>query len=154
MAVMKIRPYWEGQTSAPVRHGPVGVGETFEAGSPLVVDAGQLDEGGTDPTNIVGFAAIDVTGLTAGTEIPYHPAEGGAFLGTLRTGTSAYTLAAADIYAEVGLTVQSNGVWALDVAKTGATGRVRILGSVDPIGTSDARVIFKVSADQLLTFDS
>lgn len=122
--------------------------ETWKKGAILINDAtGYLAEGGSNPTSIVGVAINAVTSASAGAVVQYVPALSSiCFVGTLddmnAEGTGA--LAQAQVNVKYGLTVNSNGIWVVDINKTSdATVRVVVTGLVDQVGDVLGRVRFR-----------
>ena len=126
------------------------------AGAPLVRDTStfELEEwaGGSDVVNIVGFSAHDLSG-TAGTDVGYYEANDyNLFAVSMINGTDAIALAVTHLGVAYSL-IKSGTNWYVNVADT-TNDVVEVVGCIDPIGDSNARVICRVvrlkQADVLL----
>jgi len=135
----------------PTYNVPEAATQTYKQGALLAISAGYAQELATNGALIVGFAAAPGMNLTtAGTAQ-------GAFDGLAKiipalphvqfemnidsAGTlGAYTSLVTNIGSSYGVTKDSNGVWYIDVDKTGGIARVIVTGFRDPIGTVGARV--------------
>ncbi|MFA7257678.1 MAG: hypothetical protein WC047_08905 [Kiritimatiellales bacterium] len=118
------------------------------AGAPLEYTAGTIEDlatGGADTGKVIGIAVKNATGTT-GAAVPYYEANDyNLFEGSLVDGTGDHVLAASDIGAIYGL-IDAGGAgaakWYVDYSNT-TQDKVVIVGCVDPIGDTNARVIFR-----------
>ena len=129
--------------------GPEAATQSFKKGALLIDSSGYLAEGGTDPTNIIGVSEEAASGTT-GNDVRFTPALPNVlFEGRLLGAAAAdHVLVATNRYAEYGLTKDSDGYWYVNVSKTGADARFRILEFVDAVGTTNARVRGVFTLDQ------
>jgi hypothetical protein len=126
--------------------------QAFLAGAPLVASTGKLAEGGAAPTAIVGFSAHQAG--PDGSKVRYYPATPQhVFEGTFRNGAAAVALTQTDLFVAYGLLKAANDVWVVDKNQTTTAARVTIVAfrSEDEIGKEDARVLFVVHNDQMLS---
>ena len=131
-----------------------GASQTFKKGSPIIFTSGYAVTGGSNPGDIVGFAEeAGENNSTAGAKkVRVLLADGGqVFEGTFANNGDAVALAQTDLGLDYGLTAQAvTGLWYVDKNITaGANARVTIVGFRDAVGTSNARVYFKVQNDQV-----
>jgi len=150
MAVQAIK-YARGRTqSTPLEHGEEGSGtQTFEEGSPLIINGQRIDGAATEPVdNIVGIALADASGTTD-TDVMYVKAlSGTVFEGNIGTSITVGDIAATDMNALYPLQ-QSGEDWFVD--KTDNTAPcVRIIRFVDAVGTTNGRVQFEFLEDTLI----
>lgn len=133
-----------GHTSTISLTGPEAASETYKKGAVLVAASGKLQEGGANPVGIVGVAEEPGENLASGSpKVRYVPAlPNQMFEGSIDDngdlGNGA--IAAADLYAEYGVTEDAAGVWYIDKGKTTTLARFRILEFVDAVGTVNGRV--------------
>lgn len=130
--------------------------QTFKKGAPLVftgvVNTGgnTVQEGGADPTNIVGIAeeAGENNAVAGAKKVRCTPLTGDyVFEGILGNGdTTDYTLAVTDIGDVFGITKAADNGWFVDKQKATIFGassvRVRVTGIKDAAGTVNGRVQF------------
>ena len=119
--------------------------QSWYAGAPLVYDAStkEIEEwaGGTDATLPVGVAVSKASG-TAGTAVSYYEANPvNLFEGSLINGTDAYVLLGTELGKSYSL-VKSSNDWYVDIADTTTT-RVEVVGLIDDVGDTNARVIVR-----------
>lgn len=154
MATWDIRPItparW--QESEAYRTFPLAASQDFAKGAPMVFTSGAntVEEGGADPSPIIGFAtaaASDYEGFddTFGNVSPFMPialAEGNVFRGTLE---ATYVEATHVIGFECGLVEDATGYWVLDAADT-TNVAARIVGFDDDVEDGDVNppVLFVV----------
>ncbi|MCH7761297.1 hypothetical protein IIA15_07880 [candidate division TA06 bacterium] len=155
MAIQKIIPSTRmGMNATPSESAPESASETFLEGAILVENAGRAEEGGVNPTDILGVAAEpgDNNSVAGAGTVRYIPAIPSLqFEGTLSDDVGGgYTSLAADLLQEFGLTKATNNNYFVDKSKTGANGRVRVRRFKDPVGTVDARVLFEFSFDHMI----
>ena len=152
MAVIKMRAADSGyHTSVPVGHGPENAAQSWERGALLIADVatGEIDEGATDAVDLILGIAHAAASTVAGTDVMYTQARPGVrFLGSMGTSLTAGDLAAADLFAEYPLTL-TTGDWFINTTDN-TTPCVRIVEFVDPVGTTNATVIFEFLTDTLL----
>ena len=123
-----------------VRHGKEEVSMSYKAGAPLVNDTGQVEECGADPTNLVGFALHDASGVENSDVMFVVPREDDEIEATLTTSAFAYALLGTELENRYGLAKDATtGFWYIDQAETTAD-VVVITGFVSPIGTVNPRV--------------
>lgn len=123
--------------------------QDFIAGAPLEYTSGTIEDlatGGADTGKVIGIAAKDATGVT-GAQVPYYEAcDSNLFEGSLVAGTGDHILAAADIGAVYGI-IDAGSVgamkWYVDYSNT-TQKKVQVVGCIDLIGDTNARVIFRV----------
>lgn len=97
-----------------------GAAQTFKLGAAVVITAGLVVECGADPALILGFACHDATkNLPATDDLVAIAEEGKKFWCSYVGGTPV-------LLTDYGLTKQADGIWALDVAKTGASARLEV----------------------------
>jgi hypothetical protein len=141
----------EGLSSTPSRVAPEKASQTFKRGAVLVNNLGYLEKGGVNPRAVVGVS--EEPGESAATDgaktcryVPALPHV--VFEGSIDTSAALGTgaVAAADLFAEYGLTEDPAGVWYVDKAKAtaGTTSVGRLVELVDPVGTVNGRVRFIV----------
>lgn len=129
---------------------PEAATQTFKQGAVIVTSAGYAQEAGVDPSAIVGVAAmpgsnLDTAGVAKGAYdgacrmIPALPHSQFEFTLDSAAGTP-YASLATDMGAAYGLTKDANGLWYVDVDKTGGQAAVNVVGFRDPVGTAQARV--------------
>ena len=126
-----------------------GLGEeanqTYKAGAPLVYDSSELEilaSSGADTAAVVGIAAKDATG-TAGSAVPIYEANDyNLFAGSLINSSTAHVLVATNIGKDYAL-VQSSNDWYIDISDDTTNTKVVIVGIIDDIGDTNARVIFR-----------
>lgn len=117
--------------------------QSFKEGAVLVWSSGKVAEGGTDPSSIVGVAAHEASGVTDSAVMVYPALPNVVYRGVLTTASTAHTLAQANLGAVFGIAKGTDGAWFVDQSDTAAANvRVRIVGFVDPVGTSDGEVLF------------
>lgn len=129
-------PCWEFKEAA---------GQSFKAGAPVIFSSGgsTIEIAGADPTVIVGVAAHAASGVTNATCRVLPAVPGAVFQGVYGGSSNPHTLAQADVGDVCGLAVAASGAWHLDADDTAvATVRARIVGLVDPAGTTDGEVLF------------
>lgn len=134
--------------SSDIATAPVDGAASWVRGAVVVNVSGELEEGGANPTAIAGIATYTHPPTNSyATDIgKYHPALPGVEFeasvdnnGAIDTGA----IAAAQQFAAFGITQDSDGVWYVDLGKTGATVvRVRVTRLLDPVGTVNGRVRF------------
>jgi hypothetical protein len=141
----------EGLSSTPSRVAPEKASQTFKRGTVLVNNGGYLEKGGVNPRAIVGVSEEPgENGASDGAKsCRYVPAlMHVVFEGSIDTSSALGTgaIAAADLFAEYGLTEDPSGVWYVDKAKaTAGTSSVgRLVELVDAVGTVNGRVRFIV----------
>lgn len=123
---------------------PEKSGQTFIKGAVLVDNAGFLEEGGANPTNIVALAAGagHNTDADGDKDITFVPVKGRLIeasiddSGDLGNGA----IADADLHNEYAIVQDADGVWYVDKAVEGANGRFRITKFKDAVGTTQGRV--------------
>ena len=146
MARFKLLPAQrEGLYSTPSRVNPEAATQTFSEGALLINNAGNLQEAGVDPVDIIGVSAeAGHNAAAAAKSVRYHPAlPHVVFEGSIDDSNAIGTgaIAATDLHAAYGLTLNT-GVWYVDKFKTGAQARVVIVGFKDPLTTVNGRVYF------------
>lgn len=118
--------------------------QTWVRGAVLVAASGRLSEGSSDPTAIVGIAVHGVTSAAADATVHYIPAAADQeFIMSLDDGSDIGTgaLALSQRYSKFGITEDSDGVWYVDINKTGAAElRVVVIDLIDEIGDTSGRV--------------
>lgn len=147
--------------STPSLHGKAAAGATngqwVKGGIAIITtggvgQVGWLTDGPADPTGIAGIFEQDgPQAADSQTVVRFIPCLAGvAFEGTLG-GAAGVTIVSTDsmLWQEYGLTESAN-LWRIDTSKQGATGRVRIIGFRDPIGTADARAFFTFTQDNTI----
>ena len=131
-----------------MRTAPVDAAATWVRGAVLVDVTGELEEGGADPTSIVGIANHDHPPTNEfATDIGKHaPAlPGYEFEASVDDSSAIDTgaIAATDQYTAFGITEDASGVWYVDKNKTAAGDvRVRVTKLLDAVGTVNGRVRF------------
>ena len=136
----------EGKDGVIVNKGPgEEASQTYKAGAPLSEEATSKEllewPGTTNASLIVGMAVKDATGTT-GADVPYYEANPyNLFAGTVINATSAIALAASHINLACSL-IKSGNDWLVDIADT-TTEKVYIIAPIDPIGDTNARVVFR-----------
>lgn len=138
----------QGMVSVPKDEAPAVSAQTWLKGGVLVANGGELQEGGTNPTDIVGVAIHKNPPTNTTSETGYYvPArEHIEFVGSIDDngdlGNGAIALT--DRYTAYGITEDSSGVWYVDKGKTAAADvRVVITGFQDAVGTTNGRVYFQ-----------
>ena len=118
--------------------------QSYKIGAPLEYTTGTIEAlatGGADTGKVIGIAVKDATAVT-GAAVPYYEANDyNLFEGTLIATTSDHVLAVADIGTQYGI-LDSGTNWYVDKDNTSQK-KVVIVGCVDPIGDTNARVIFR-----------
>lgn len=137
-----------GVKNAPTLSYPEAASQTFKKGAPIIFTSGgtTVEEGGADPTSIIGIADHDGNNSTASADLTYTtPLTEITFDGILGNGdTTDYTLLAADVGDKYGITKAAGGGWFVDKQKTAVLScRVVVLSLKDPAGTVNGRVRFK-----------
>ena len=137
----------EGKDGAIVdKTGAVGeaASQDYKIGAPLEYTAGTIEAlatGGADTGQVIGIALKDAT-ETTGAAVPYYEAnDSNLFAGTLVATASDHVLAVANLGAVYGI-LDSGDDWYVDVDNTSQK-KVVIVGCIDPIGDTNARVIFR-----------
>ena len=131
-----------------MRTAPVDAAAAWERGAVVIDVSGELEEGGVNPTSIVGIAnAKHPPTNEFATDIGKHlPAlHGVEFEASIDDSSAIDTgaIAAADQYTAYGITEDASGVWYVDKNKTAAADvRVRITKLLDDVGTINGRVRF------------
>jgi hypothetical protein len=132
---LPFRPaYIEGGGTVPIRHYVVKSSETFVAGAPLTINAGEVDEIDTDDVTLIvgvaGAANATAFGYDAGDSptvitgrsdtVPVHVANRSTvFQGQLSNGTFSLVVPdAANVGTAYGIIKQSDGTWTVDEADT------------------------------------
>ena len=152
MAVIKIRVADAGfGGSVAVGHGPEDASQTWEPGSVLIADVatGEILEASDEPVDLImGIAMADASTVT-GNDVMYWKAIPGArFIGSMGTSLTAGDIAAADLFAEYPLQLDTNE-WYVDTTDN-TNPAVRIVEFIDPVGTTNGTVIFEFLTDTLL----
>lgn len=137
-----------GVKNAPTLTYPEAASQTFKKGAPIVFTSGgtTVEEGGTNPTFIIGIADHDGQNTTASAkDTATTPLTELTFEGILGNGDlTDYTLLAADVGDRYGITKAAGGGWFVDKQKTAVLNcRVVVLRLKDPAGTVNGRVFFK-----------
>ena len=135
---------------SPVEKFIEGASQTYKAGAPIILASGKVIEA-TSPVNAtnkaVGLAVAKATGVTnaEALSLALDPAYM-LFEGTLSNATAGtHTLAQTDIGLIYPILKDSGtGNWYLDANATAAAGGF-VVAAREPIGTVDARVIFRVT---------
>lgn len=127
-------------------YGPKGASEAWEQGAQLIEHDAQLDESGSDPAanTVVGIAAEDTTtAAAAGVLVPYYPNMPNViWVGTINISTGGYVTDGSEFLTEYGTLIDADGIHYINQADT--TGpSVRVIGYLDPIGTTNSRVYFQ-----------
>lgn len=152
MAVIKIRPADAGfSSSVAVGHGPENAAQTWERGSVLLADVatGEVTEAADEPTDLIlGIAMADASTVTSNDVMYWKAVPGVRFIGSMGTSLTAGDLVAADLFAEYPLQLDTNE-WYVDTTDNTAPA-VRIVEFIDPVGTTNATVIFEFLTDTLL----
>jgi hypothetical protein len=134
-----------GLYSTPGMEAPEGASQTFKKGAILVASSGNLVEGGTNPSALVGIADRDGQNASAGVKkVQFTPlVEGILFEASLDSAGAlgTYVSLATDLFAEYGVTKDAAGIWYIDVDKTGANGRFRVMEFMSPVGSTFTRVL-------------
>ena len=130
--------------------------QTFKTGAPLVRDSSSKEieiwAGGTDTTAIEGVALHDASG-TAATAVGYYEASPtNLFQGSIVNGTADIALAASHLGSKYSLVASGND-WYVDIADTTTT-KVQIVGCIDPIGDTGARVVFRFLDDKQASYQN
>jgi hypothetical protein len=147
-----------GFLSTPSIHGKAAAGATDGAwlkgavavGTVAPGALGFVKKGGTDPAGIIGVFEQDgpqaADSQTLVRMVPAIP--GVVFEGSIGGASAATPVNSADghLWQEYGISETAN-LWRIDTSKTGATGRVRVCGFRDPVGTPDGRVFFTFTID-------
>lgn len=124
----------------------------------VIVDSdrdGYIQEGGTDPTDIIGFGLHDSGNnatLGAKSMLVALAIAGALFSGTLEDETNDnHVLVASDLLAEFGLTKDvTTSYWVVDENKKDTTtSRVRVVRLLDAIGDTRGRVLFTPTHDAI-----
>lgn len=121
--------------------------QTFVKGAVLIDNgSGYLAEGGANPTGILGIADEDAhnDGAAGTSKIAFTPAIPNVLFEASLDQASAlgtYVSLQTDLWAEYGITEDASGIWYVDVDKTGATGRFRIVEFIDAVGSTFTRVL-------------
>lgn len=142
-------------TSTPCESGPEAASQNYVRGAPLVYDAnGRIQEGGTDPTGILGFAQHDGNNGAAGAATAHwtSTAVSPEFIGSVDDGSSegTGTSALTQVGARYGLTRTSQTGnearrWYVDTNKTAINlQRVEVTELIDAAGTTEGRVAFRL----------
>lgn len=141
-----------GLTSVPHQNGLEGSSQTFKRGAPLVGSSGYLVEG-TGPIDtsdaVVGFACRDANNDTNHAILLYWPAlPMVVFEGLLsNSSTSSHVLAQADLLTAYALAKDATTLaWYVDFFNT-TNPSAFVFDVIDPIGTTDGRVLFCVIDD-------
>lgn len=126
-----------GAQADPGWSGPEAASQTWKAGALLTSTAGLLVEASANPRSIIGVAAEDASGVTS-KEVRYYPiGANNIFEITLdkAAGLGTRAIAAADLYSEFGVTLNT-GVWYLDIDKTtgGTNTTCLVVGFLDVVG--------------------
>ena len=142
---------------------PLAASETFKKGACIVETSGAetVEEAGTDPALIVGFATAgaadyawkyDTFGHVTGTPVPVAKCKETIFRGSLSDAASASAVTIADVSAEVGkqyglVLDATTGYWVVDHAET-SNKRVQIVKIDDAAldGDGNIPVLFRVLA--------
>jgi hypothetical protein len=129
-----------------VREGTVegkeAASQTFKKGAPLVLNTGLLEEAGTAPATIIGFAAEDATGTTSA-KCHYWPAKAGVKYQVVLDDA----LAQAQIGANYGIVKDpTTGYWYLLAADTGDQFTIKAFDPRYAIGDTKAVVYATVDA--------
>ena len=152
MAVIKIRPADAGfSSSVAVGHGPEDASQTWERGSVLIADVatGEILEASDEPVDLIMGIAMAAASTTTGNDVMYWKAVPGVrFIGSMGTSLTAGDIAAADLFAEYPLQLDTNE-WYVDTTDNTAPA-VRIVEFIDPVGTTNGTVIFEFLTDTLL----
>jgi len=152
MAVIKITPADAGfGNSVPIGHGPEDAAQTWERGSVLIADVatGEILEASDEPTDLIMGIAVAAASTTTGNDVTYYKAIPGVrFIGSMGTSLTAGDLVAADLFAEYPLQLDTNE-WYVDTTDNTAPA-VRIVEFIDPVGTTNATIIFEFLTDTLL----
>ena len=148
MATWAIRPitpvHWQDKEA--YRTFPLASGETFLKGAPAVYTSGAntVEEGGTDPSPILGFFTADAADYSwmddtfghVAPAVPIALAEGNVFRGTLE---ATYDEATHVIGFECGIVLDASGYWTLDAADTSNV-LARIVGIEDGVEDGDVNI--------------
>ncbi len=138
-----------GVKNAPTLTYPEAITQTFKKGAPIVFTSGgtTVEEGGTNPTFIIGIADADGQNTASASlkNTVTTPLTELTFEGILGNGDlTDYTLLAGDVGDRYGITKASGGGWFVDKQKTAVLNcRVIVLRLKDPAGTVNGRVYFK-----------
>lgn len=136
----------QGLAAVPKHEAPVAAAQTWVRGAVLIQNgSGELEEGGANPTAIVGVALAKHPPTNTPEGEGYHiPArENIEFIASVDDSAAIDTgaIAAGDLYTAYGITEDGSGVWYIDKNKTAAADvRVRITGFKDAVGTVQGRV--------------
>jgi len=153
MPIERFAAHLNSYMGTPQRYGLEAAAQTYGRGAPLVINAaGHLEEAGTDPVGIQGFAAQPgANNATAGAATAfYDPLYDDEYIGSVDTsaaegtGTSAQT----QVGERFGITRSAQagqvGRWYVDTNKTDiADQRVEIVRLIDAAATIQGRVAFK-----------
>lgn len=141
-----------GLTSVPHQNGLEGTSVVFKRGAPLIGSAGLLVEG-VSPIDtsdaVVGFAARDSNNNTNNSIMLYWPAlPMVVFEGVLsNSNTSSHVLAQADMLTAYALAKDGTSLaWYVDFFNT-TNPSAFVFDMIDPIGTTDGRVLFVMIDD-------
>ncbi len=152
MAVIKIRPADAGfGGSVPIGHGPEDAAQTWERGSVLIADenTGEILEAADEPTDLImGIAVADASAVTSNDVTYYKAIPGVRFIASVGTSLTAGDIAAADLFEEFPLQLDTNE-WYVDISDN-SNPAVRIVEFIDPVGTTNGTVIFEFLTDTLL----
>lgn len=122
-----------------------GAAQTFKAGHIVVLSAGKVVKGASDPTasTVLGIAAEAATGVTDSKIGVILAHEDGEFLGNVQdTGA----LALANIGTAYGVVLDAtNDIFRVDLSDTTNT-RVRVTELIDAVGDVNGLVVFKFLA--------
>lgn len=164
MALAVVRRIISGPNQGTVSHASATYNEkasqTFKGGAALIASSGYLVEDtttdGTSTNKVAAIAEEDGHNASADDAKIHRVLQvggGQVFEGTLATSSGgsgnaplAVALAQTDLWASYNLAKQtSSGLWYIDQADGGGSNvRVLIVGFRDAVGTSNARVYFKV----------
>lgn len=133
----------------PTRKGIEAASQSFKKGAVLIESGGKVAIAAADAVAaILGVAAADASGVTD-KEVLFYPAlPGMVFEATFEDQTNEnHALAAANVYANYAIQVDSNGIFYVDENDTTNTS-VQIVGHKDPVGTTRARVYVSFEHDK------
>lgn len=128
----------------PIQRGPEGASETFVKGAVLVYSGGRLDEGGADPTPIVGVATEpgENNATEGARSVGYQAARpGDVWTANIDDSTDLGNGAFvdADRGVDYGIAEDADGVWYIDKGDAAAANtRVTVLECVDPVARDAA----------------
>lgn len=139
-----------------------GASQSYVRSAPLILSSGKLVES-TSPISssnkLVGFAEAKATGVTDSEVLVVVPApDYMCFIGTLSDATAGtHTSAITDIGIIYGILKDTGspitalrGRWYLDANGGAATDGGLVIAFIDPIGTVDARCIFRITRPAIL----